>query len=233
SDRSHGDRRQRRDRRPHRHGCRRPVRGLDRRLRQLQHRRAQDPRHRHGGPRARRRDPRSLPPASREPATARPACVVATRVAPAAPPGARTVSSTRKEADVTDLRYSDGIAAARTMVALEANASAPQRRHPSGWKLFPYTGDDRRGTSLRSATLLVPFHEVYAVRSHDGQLVGLPQVSYVAFVSQAREQTTGQLAHMHWLTYTEDPAGVPGKYGDAALVDITRLQTFSKERRGQ
>jgi hypothetical protein len=131
------------------------------------------------------------------------------------------------------LRYSDGIAAARTMIAFEANASALQRRLPSGWELAPYAGDDLRGTSLRDANTLVPFHEVYAVRSHDGRPGGLPQVSYIAFVSQAREQATGELDHIHWFTYTEEPAAVPGKYGDGALADVTRSQTFSKERRGE
>jgi hypothetical protein len=62
------------------------------------------------------------------------------------------------------LHYSDGIAAARTMIALEGNAAALQRRLPSGWELAPYAGDDLRGTSLRGANMLVPFHEVYAVR---------------------------------------------------------------------
>jgi hypothetical protein len=134
---------------------------------------------------------------------------------------------------MSDLSYSDGIAAARAMIALEADPSALQRRLPDGWELAPYAGDDLRGTSLRGANMLVPFHEVYAVRSHDGRLVGLPQLSYVVFVSQAREETTGELAHMHWLTYTEDPAGVPGKYADGALAHITRSQTFSKERPGE
>jgi hypothetical protein len=134
---------------------------------------------------------------------------------------------------VTDLSYSDGIAAARTMVALQGNASALQRRLPSGWELAPYAGDDLRGTSLHGANMLVPFHEVYAVGTHDGRLAGLPQASYIAFVSQAREQATGELAHLHWFTYTEDPAGVPGKYHDAALARIIRSQTFSKERRGE
>jgi hypothetical protein len=134
---------------------------------------------------------------------------------------------------VTDLSYSDGIAAVRTMVALQGNASALQRRLPSGWELTPYAGDDLRGTSLRGANMLVPFHEVYAIRTHEGRLAGLPQASYIAFVSQAREQATGELAHLHWFTYTEDPAGVPGKYDDAALARIIRSQTFSKERRGE
>jgi hypothetical protein len=134
---------------------------------------------------------------------------------------------------VTDLRYSDGIAAARTMIVLEANPSALHRRLPTGWQLAPYSGDDLRGTSLRGANLLVPFHEVYAVRSQDNHLSGLQQVSYVPFVSQARERATGELAHLHWFTYTEDPAGVPGKYGDATLAHITRSQTFSKEQRGE
>jgi hypothetical protein len=134
---------------------------------------------------------------------------------------------------VTDLRYSDAIAAARTMIALEADGSVLQRRLPTGWELYPYAGDDLRGTALRGANMLVPFHEVYAVRSEDGQLAGLPQCSYIAFVSQARAAATGDLAHLHWFTYTEDPAGVPGKYGDGALADITRSQTFSKERRAE
>src|SRR5262249_27453376 len=69
---------------------------------------------------------------------------------------------------VSGLRYSDGIAAARTLLALEADASALERRLPSGWELAPYSGDDLRGTSFRGANLLIPFHEVYAVRSQDG-----------------------------------------------------------------
>jgi hypothetical protein len=132
-----------------------------------------------------------------------------------------------------ELKYSDGIAAARTMLALEANAAALQRRLPRGWELAPYAGDDPRGTSLRGANMLVPFHEVYAVGTQDGRPGGLPQVSYVAFISQARNQATGALAHVHWFSYTEDPAGIPGKYRDAALARIARSQTFTKERQGE
>jgi hypothetical protein len=119
------------------------------------------------------------------------------------------------------------------MIVLEANASALRRRLPAGWELAPYSGDDLRGSSLRGANLLVPFHEVYAVRSDEGGRAGLAQLSYVPFVSQARERATGELAHMHWRTYTEDPAGVPGRYEDGALAQITRSQTFGKERRGE
>jgi hypothetical protein len=136
-----------------------------------------------------------------------------------------------------DLHYSDGIAAARTTLALEANPAALQRRLPSGWELAAYAGEDLRGRALRGANLLVPFHEVYAVRHREGQSEGKPaglaQLSYIAFVSQARNLTTGELGHVHWFTYTEDPTGVPGKYGDATLADITRSQTFTKEQRGQ
>ena len=53
-------------------------------------------------------------------------------------------------------------------------------------------------------------------------MTGLPRLSYVPCVSHAREQATRELAHMHWLTYTEDPAGVPGKYEDGVLAEITR-----------
>jgi hypothetical protein len=132
-----------------------------------------------------------------------------------------------------ELKYSDGIAGARTMIALEGNASALQRRLPGGWVLAPYAGDDLRGASLRGANMLMPFREVYAVRAQDERRAGLPQVSYIAFVSQARNEATGELAHLHWFTYTEDPAGVPGRYGDGTLARITRSQTFSKERRGE
>ena len=131
------------------------------------------------------------------------------------------------------LEFSDSIAAARTMIALAGNAAALQSRLPSGWELAAYAGDDMRGTSLKGANVLVPFHEVYAVRTRDGQTTGLPQVSYVAFVSQARNKATGALAHIHWFTYTEDPAAVPGKYRDAKLATITRSQTFSKDRQGE
>ena len=132
-----------------------------------------------------------------------------------------------------EFRYSDGIAAARTLIALEADPAALQRRLPDGWELAPYEGDDLRGTAFRGANLLIPFHEVYATRSHDDVHPGLPQVSYVAFVSQARELASGELAHLHWFTYTEDPAAVPGKYEDGTLAEIRRSQTFSKERRGE
>ena len=131
------------------------------------------------------------------------------------------------------LRYSDGIAAARTLIALKANTAALQRRLPEGWELAPYAGDELREKAFKDANMLLPFHEVFAARSHAGAPAGLPQVSYVAFISQARKKSTGALGHVHWLSYTEDPAGVPGKYRDATLARITRSQSFTKETRGE
>jgi len=134
-------------------------------------------------------------------------------------------------ADGSALKYSDGIAASRTMIALAGNAAGLERRLPSGWELTPYAGTDLQGTMLTGANMLVPFHEVYAIRD----LVrtgGLPQVSYVPFLSLARNQATRRLAYFHWLLYTEDPDGVPGKYHDAKLARITRSQTFIKEQLG-
>src|SRR5262249_49964158 len=95
--------------------------------------------------------------------------------------GTEMTTMTTAGAAGAELTYSDGIAAARTMLALEGNAAALQRRLPSGWELAPFAGDDLRGTSLRGANLLVPFHEVYALRAREGQPAGLPQLSYVAF----------------------------------------------------
>lgn len=43
------------------------------------------------------------------------------------------------------LRYSDGIAAARTLIALEANAIALQRRLPDGWDLRTVTANSQPG----------------------------------------------------------------------------------------
>jgi hypothetical protein len=144
--------------------------------------------------------------------------------------------TTRAKETGVDLHYSDGIAAARTTLALHANPTALQRRLPKGWQSAHYAGDDLRGASLRGANLLVPFHEIYAVRIKQDppqdQPVGLTQLSYVPFVSQARNRATDELGHIHWHTYTEDPAGVPGRYGDATLAAITCSQTFTKQQRG-
>jgi hypothetical protein len=149
----------------------------------------------------------------------------------------QSVSSSSSSMNITgensSLKYSDGIAAARTMLAIEGNATALQSRLPSGWELMPYSGDDLRGTSLNGANMLMPFHEVYAVRSHDSKVVGQQQTSYVAFVSQARNNATGEVAHIHWFTYTEDPTDVPGKFKDAELANVTRSHSFTKERQGE
>lgn len=150
--------------------------------------------------------------------------------------GPRPNRHLRSKETTVDLHYSDGIAAARTTLALRANPNALQRRLPGDWRSAPYAGDDLRGAALRGANLLVPFHEIYATRQVQDQSQGEPaalsQLSYVPFVSQARNEATGELGHLHWHTYTEDPAGVPGKYGDATLATITRAQTFTKQQRG-
>jgi len=132
-----------------------------------------------------------------------------------------------------NLNYSDSIAASLTTIALEGNAAALQRRLPSGWQLAPFAGDDIRARALAGANILVVFHEIYAVRTPEDHRVGLPQVSYIAFVSPAVSDATRELALIHWRTYTEDPADVPGHYKDGRLADITRQQTFSKETRGE
>jgi hypothetical protein len=142
-------------------------------------------------------------------------------------------TATSQSSTGSALKYSDGIAAARTMLALEGNAAALERRLPTDWELAPYAGDDLRGTSLRGANVLVPFHEVYAVADAGGRPSGLPQLSYVPFISQARDSATGALGHVHWFTYTEDPAGVPGRYLDAKLAQITRSQSLATERPGK
>jgi hypothetical protein len=99
---------------------------------------------------------------------------------------------------------------------------------------WPPTAARTCAAARRGTNLLVPSTRSTPTRTHDGQpAAGLPQLSYIAFVSQARHQATGTLGHVHWWTYTEDPAGVPGKYGDATLADITRSQTFTKQQRGQ
>jgi hypothetical protein len=64
--------------------------------------------------------------------------------------------------------------------------------------------------------MLLPFHEVFAVRSHAGTPAGLPQASYIAFISQARKRSTGAPGHVRCLSYTED-LWVPGKYRDSTL----------------
>jgi len=63
---------------------------------------------------------------------------------------------------MTDLRYPEGIAAARTMIALEGDASALQRRLPNGWELAPTPGTTCARYLPEGRNMLVPFHEVYA-----------------------------------------------------------------------
>jgi hypothetical protein len=133
----------------------------------------------------------------------------------------------------TGLKYSDGIAAARTMIALSGSSAALQRRLRDGWDVAPFEGDDFRGTMLRGANVLVPFHDIYAMRNNDGREPSLMQTSYVPVIAIARHRETGALGYVHFVTYTEDPDGVPGKYRDGKLARVTRTQTFEKERRGE
>jgi hypothetical protein len=58
-----------------------------------------------------------------------------------------THSNSHQE-DPVELHNTDGIAAARTMIALEANATALQSRLPGGWVLAPYAGDGTVRLSL-------------------------------------------------------------------------------------
>jgi hypothetical protein len=67
------------------------------------------------------------------------------------------------------LKYSDGIAATRTLIALEANAAALQSRLPNGWELAPYSGEHLREKSFTGANMLLPFHEVFASRSQSAR----------------------------------------------------------------
>ena len=129
-----------------------------------------------------------------------------------------------------NLTYSDGIAASLTTIALQANTAAIQARLPSGWELIPFGGDDVRGRVIHGANVLVVFHEIFAVKSQGTNEVGVSQMSYVVFVSLARNQATGSIAIMHWCTYTEDPDDVPGHYKDGRLAHIKRALTFTKER---
>jgi hypothetical protein len=78
------------------------------------------------------------------------------------------------------LVFSDGIAASRTMLAVQANAASLQER--LGRVLG--VGDDIRGTSVRDANVLILFHEVFGARAQDGPPRGLPQVSYITLVSR-------------------------------------------------
>src|SRR5262245_31192377 len=81
-------------------------------------------------------------------------------------------------AEGSAMKYSDGIAASRTMIAIAGNAAALQRRLPSGWELAPFAGTDLQGTMLTGANMLVPFHEVYAIRDQ-GRTSGLDRKSVV------------------------------------------------------
>ena len=111
---------------------------------------------------------------------------------------------------VPELRYSDGIAASRMIVALRAPSGALQSRLPDGWEVAPYAGDDPRGRSLRDANLVLSFHEVTV--THD-PVAGSDHraLRYVAFLVPARHTASGSTAHMHVHLVTNDPAGGAGE----------------------
>jgi hypothetical protein len=127
-----------------------------------------------------------------------------------------------------ELRYSDGIAASRIIVALRAPSDALQSRLPDGWEVAPYAGDDPRGRSLRDANLVLSFHEVTA--THD-PVAGSDHraLRYVAFLVPARHTASGTTAHMHFHLVTNDPAGAPGKYLDAHLGRVARRHERSED----
>jgi hypothetical protein len=116
--------------------------------------------------------------------------------------------------DGSDVRYSDGIAAWHTMIAVKADVTALQRRLPEGWDLAPHGGDDlpRQGDEGRQPARSF-FPRGVRDRPTGRDLRSLSQVSYVAFVFLAHNRASGALDYVHWLTYTEDPAGSRASIG--------------------
>jgi hypothetical protein len=73
-----------------------------------------------------------------------------------------------------------------------------------------HTGDQVRATAFYARLLHWRPELVRAACGSDLTLdTGTTLGGYVPFVSQAREQTTGELAHMHWLTYTKTRRAFP------------------------
>src|SRR5262245_53179146 len=72
------------------------------------------------------------------------------------------VAVVAQTADASGLRYSDGIAAARTMIVLQGNAAALQRRLPSGWELAPIR--ETTCAEPRSATAICSSHSMKSMR---------------------------------------------------------------------
>jgi hypothetical protein len=129
-----------------------------------------------------------------------------------------------------DLHHADGIAAARTTLALHANPAALQRRLPPAGNWPPTPARTCAAprcaapTCWSPSTRSTPPGTERPSRRPAGRA---GPVKLHRLVSQARHQATGTLGHLHWWTYTEDPTGVPGKYRDARPAEITRSQTFT------
>jgi hypothetical protein len=71
--------------------------------------------------------------------------------------------------DGSDVRYSDGIAAWHTMIAVKADVTALQRRLRRAGISRRTEGMTSRGRAMKDANLLVPsFHEVFAIDLQDG-----------------------------------------------------------------
>jgi hypothetical protein len=133
-----------------------------------------------------------------------------------------------------DLHYSDGIAAARTTLALAANPVALQRRLPDGWELAPTAARTCAAPRGAAAACWSPStRSTPPGPSTASRRPGWPSSATSPSSPRPATRPPAPSGHLHWFTYTEDPAGVPGKYGDGRLADITRSQTFTKEQRGQ
>ena len=68
-----------------------------------------------------------------------------------------------------------------------------------------------------------------------GAPLGLPvaRTSVTMRMRSSVDLVTGELEQLHWFSYTEYPAGIPGKYRDARLAHITRSQTMTMRHRGE
>jgi hypothetical protein len=88
---------------------------------------------------------------------------------------------------------------AHGLPVLEAGVSSPLiSEKPRSQTKLSGSSRSRNWPNRRRPVLALgwPFHEVYAVRTREGQPPSLQQLSYVPFVSQARNLQPNALAHV-------------------------------------
>jgi hypothetical protein len=116
------------------------------------------------------------------------------------------------------MRYADALAAYQIVIALKGDAEALQKRALPGWQVSDQWGPGLRGMALKSANMLLVFHEAL-FESNPKTIAGEadPQRRFVVFAMRGDNQNTGEGGMTSIAGFSSDAGGLPGNYKDQKL----------------